>query len=92
MTRCAEGTTVAAEKSEAEIKILLRKRGATQIWSGSDYGKGDEPGERSSWASRRTGSRSSRARGAGARSYVHDRARARHLSGPSEGLAWRDWP
>lgn len=31
----AQGTTVSAEKSEMEIKTLLRKRGADQVWSGS---------------------------------------------------------
>lgn len=34
MARYAEGTTVAPEKTEAEIKALLRKRGADEIWSG----------------------------------------------------------
>lgn len=36
MARYAEGTTVSAEKSEGEIKTLLRKRGADQIMSGTD--------------------------------------------------------
>jgi hypothetical protein len=36
VTRYAEGTTVAPEKSEADIKTLLRKQRADQIWSGTD--------------------------------------------------------
>jgi hypothetical protein len=32
----AKHTKVAPEKSEAEIKALLRKRGATSVWSGAD--------------------------------------------------------
>jgi hypothetical protein len=36
MARYAEGTTVRAEKTEGEIKALLRKRGADQVMSGTD--------------------------------------------------------
>lgn len=34
--RFAEGTTVPIEKSEMEIKLLLRKHGATEVWSGAN--------------------------------------------------------
>jgi hypothetical protein len=36
VTRYAEGTIVAPEKSEMEIKALLRKHGAEQVLSGTD--------------------------------------------------------
>jgi hypothetical protein len=40
VTRYAEGTTVAPEKSEMEIKALLRKHGAEQVLSGTDEKSG----------------------------------------------------
>ncbi len=40
MTRYAEGTTVQPEKSEMEIKALLRKHKADQVMSGSDEATG----------------------------------------------------
>ncbi len=40
MTRYAAGTSVAPEKSEMEIKALLRKHKADQVLSGADEAKG----------------------------------------------------